>query len=44
MSKDLEFADKRQFQLIIENLKALVAQFRYTFLPLNPYFFSESGK
>ena len=27
MSKDLESADKRQFQLIIENLKALVAQF-----------------
>ena len=27
MSKDLESADKRQFQLIIENIKALVAQF-----------------
>ena len=27
MSKDLEFANKRQFQLIIENLKALVTQF-----------------
>ncbi len=27
MSKDLEFDDKNQFRLIIENLKALVAQF-----------------
>ena len=27
MSKDLESADKRQFQLIIENLQALVSQF-----------------
>lgn len=31
MSKDLEFADKRQYQLIIENLKALVAQFEAYF-------------
>ena len=31
MSKDLEFNDKRQFQLIIENLKALVAQFEAYF-------------
>ena len=32
MSKDLEFTDKRQLQLIIiENLKALVAQFEAYF-------------
>ena len=27
MSKDLELTENRQFQLIIENIKALVAQF-----------------
>ncbi len=27
MSKDLEFTDKRQFQLIMEKLKTLVSQF-----------------
>ena len=31
MSKDLESTDKRQFELIIENLKALVAQFEAYF-------------
>ena len=31
MCKDLECADQRQFQLIIENLEALVAQFEAYF-------------